>query len=104
MTKVRSEATGEVLHPLHSYSRPFGDRAPGLARWRRPSALSKLSQKSAESPEYGMDTRRRPFHSTRSQQSLTIVVISDTHELHREVDIPAGDLLVHCGDLSMLLV
>jgi Icc-related predicted phosphoesterase len=28
-------------------------------------------------------------------------VISDTPELHREVDVPAGDLLIHAGDFTM---
>lgn len=31
----------------------------------------------------------------------TIVCISDTHELHREVDVPAGDILIHAGDFTM---
>jgi predicted phosphodiesterase len=29
---------------------------------------------------------------------LRIVVISDTHELHREVNIPPADILIHAGD------
>jgi hypothetical protein len=49
-----------------------------------------------------MQTKHRPVHITRSQQSLTIGVISDAHGLHREVDIPARDLFFHCGDMSML--
>ena len=32
---------------------------------------------------------------------LTIVCISDTHELHRELDVPHGDILIHAGDLTM---
>jgi 3',5'-cyclic AMP phosphodiesterase CpdA len=31
---------------------------------------------------------------------MKIVCISDTHELHRELDVPAGDLLIHAGDFS----
>jgi predicted phosphohydrolase len=31
---------------------------------------------------------------------MRIVCISDTHELHRELDVPAGDLLIHAGDFS----
>ncbi len=31
----------------------------------------------------------------------TIVCISDTHELHREVDVPDGDILIHAGDFTM---
>jgi Icc-related predicted phosphoesterase len=30
-----------------------------------------------------------------------IVCISDTHELHREVDVPGGDILIHAGDFTM---
>lgn len=30
-----------------------------------------------------------------------IVCISDTHELHREVDVPLGDILIHAGDFTM---
>lgn len=27
--------------------------------------------------------------------------MSDTHELHREVEVPAGDVLIHAGDFTM---
>src|ERR1035437_7778511 len=32
---------------------------------------------------------------------LTIVCMSDTPELHRELDVPHGDILIHAGDLTM---
>jgi hypothetical protein len=32
---------------------------------------------------------------------LTIVCISDTHELHRELSVPSGDILIHAGDFTM---
>jgi 3',5'-cyclic AMP phosphodiesterase CpdA len=32
--------------------------------------------------------------------ALRIVCISDTHGHHRELSVPAGDLLVHAGDLT----
>jgi hypothetical protein len=32
---------------------------------------------------------------------VTIVCISDTHELHRELDVPNGDILIHAGDFTM---
>ena len=34
---------------------------------------------------------------------MKIVMISDTHGFHRDphLDIPDGDLLIHCGDLTM---
>src|ERR1700676_5392257 len=32
---------------------------------------------------------------------VTVVCISDTHELHRELDVPDGDILIHAGDFTM---
>jgi Icc-related predicted phosphoesterase len=31
---------------------------------------------------------------------MKIVCISDTHGLHRQVDVPEGDILLHAGDVS----
>lgn len=30
-----------------------------------------------------------------------VVCISDTHELHREVNVPDGNILIHAGDFTM---
>lgn len=35
------------------------------------------------------------------RESLTIVCISDTHQLHRELDVPDGEILIHAGDFTM---
>ena len=35
------------------------------------------------------------------KSDLTIVCIADTHELHREIDVPNGDILIHAGDFTM---
>ncbi len=32
--------------------------------------------------------------------SLRLVLISDTHNLHRKLSIPDGDILIHAGDLT----
>lgn len=32
---------------------------------------------------------------------MRIVLISDTHELHDQVQVPDGDLLIHAGDFTM---
>lgn len=32
---------------------------------------------------------------------MDLVILGDTHELHREVEVPAGDILIFTGDLSM---
>jgi Icc-related predicted phosphoesterase len=34
--------------------------------------------------------------------TVRIVCISDTHELHRELDIPPGDILIHAGDFTFM--
>jgi Icc-related predicted phosphoesterase len=33
-------------------------------------------------------------------RAVTIVLLSDTHELHRDVEVPPGDLLIHAGDIT----
>jgi predicted phosphohydrolase len=38
---------------------------------------------------------------TKTKKSVHIVLLSDTHELHREVNVPPGDLLIHAGDFTM---
>jgi len=43
-------------------------------------------------------TREQPPQRT---NGLRIVVMSDTHELHREVNAPEGDILLFCGDFTM---
>lgn len=32
---------------------------------------------------------------------MRVVCISDTHNKHREIKLPAGDILIHCGDATM---
>jgi len=31
---------------------------------------------------------------------MRIVLISDTHGLHRQLEVPSGDLLIHAGDFT----
>ena len=31
---------------------------------------------------------------------MRIVFVSDTHGMHRQVDVPKGDVFVHCGDFT----
>jgi predicted phosphohydrolase len=33
--------------------------------------------------------------------TLRLVLLSDTHQLHRQVDVPTGDILIHAGDFTM---
>jgi Icc-related predicted phosphoesterase len=32
---------------------------------------------------------------------VRLALLSDTHELHREIDVPDADILIHCGDFTM---
>jgi len=48
-----------------------------------------------------LSTRKKPSAAGQILDSLTIVLISDTHELHREVEVPPGDILIHAGDFTM---
>ena len=43
----------------------------------------------------------RPRSRTVPTKSLSLVLLSDTHELHREIDVPDGDILIHAGDFTM---
>lgn len=44
--------------------------------------------------------RRHGVQST--CRPLRVVVISDTHEFHRHLVLPPGDVLIHCGDVLTL--
>jgi predicted phosphohydrolase len=35
------------------------------------------------------------------REYIDLVLMADTHELHREVEVPAGDVLIHAGDFTM---
>jgi Icc-related predicted phosphoesterase len=39
--------------------------------------------------------------SVLNKGTVTIVCIADTHELHRELALPDGDILIHAGDFTM---
>ena len=34
------------------------------------------------------------------KRDVTVVVMSDTHGRHRQIEVPEGDLLIHCGDIT----
>jgi Icc-related predicted phosphoesterase len=36
-----------------------------------------------------------------ARTALRLVLLSDTHQLHREVEVPDGDILIHAGDFTM---
>jgi Icc-related predicted phosphoesterase len=48
-----------------------------------------------------MAMRKSKHSKSNPAPYLTIVCISDTHQLHREIDVPPGDLLIHSGDFTI---
>jgi DNA invertase Pin-like site-specific DNA recombinase len=48
-----------------------------------------------------MGRNLRPIRRSRSSTTLRLVLLSDTHEFHREVEVPDGDILIHAGDFTM---
>jgi Icc-related predicted phosphoesterase len=48
-----------------------------------------------------LSIRKKSPAAGQNPDSLTIVLISDTHELHREIEVPTGDILIHAGDFTM---
>src|SRR5664279_2929312 len=48
------------------------------------------------------ETSRTPTRNDRptAHRRVRIVCISDTHEWHRELALPDGDLLIHAGDFT----
>jgi len=72
------------------YSRRFA-----ATKWE--SDLKLDPQQHFESARYAVSSateERRP-------DCLRVVCISDTHNRHRELDLPEGDVLVHTGDMTL---
>jgi predicted phosphohydrolase len=42
-----------------------------------------------------------PNRTSTEGTTLRLVLLSDTHQLHREVDVPDGDIFIHAGDFTM---
>jgi 3',5'-cyclic AMP phosphodiesterase CpdA len=48
-----------------------------------------------------MELNPKTKRTSAGKATLRLVLLSDTHQLHREVDVPAGDILIHAGDFTM---
>src|ERR1035441_9633732 len=48
-----------------------------------------------------MSPRKKELVTPHTPDSLTVVLISAPRDMHREVEIPNGDLLIHAGDFTM---
>jgi len=43
----------------------------------------------------------KPSRTSRATSALRLVLLSDTHQLHREVEVPDDDILIHAGDFTI---
>jgi Calcineurin-like phosphoesterase len=51
--------------------------------------------------DQGMGMNLEPIRTSRSSTTLRLILLSDTHQLHREVEVPDGDIFIHAGDFTM---
>ena len=47
-----------------------------------------------------MGTNLRPIRTSRAGTELRLILLSDTHQLHRDVEVPDGDLCIFAGDFT----
>jgi hypothetical protein len=50
----------------------------------------------------GTEAQPKTARSSPPKQTLRLVLPSDTHALHPEVEVPDGDILIHAGDFTLL--
>src|ERR1035437_6153833 len=60
--------------------------------------LRSIEPRRALNPAIPVDSAKTP--NSRGAKTMRVVCISDTHELHRELKVPGGDLLIHAGDFT----
>jgi predicted phosphohydrolase len=48
-----------------------------------------------------VETDLRSIRTSRAGFALRVILLSDTHQLHREVEVPEGDILIHAGDFTV---
>jgi Icc-related predicted phosphoesterase len=65
------------------------------------SILANVPQNPSNSRDYSMETSLRPISTPKAETVLRLVLLGDTHELHRKVEVPGGDILIHVGDFTM---
>jgi Icc-related predicted phosphoesterase len=65
------------------------------------SILVNVLHNLSHSREYSMETSLKLIPTPEAGTVLRLVLLGDTHELHREVEVPDGDILIHVGDFTM---
>jgi Icc-related predicted phosphoesterase len=90
-----------AARPRSAHAGNFRSAPNGTPRWRRPTSHSKVSCQAPACPEHDMQPKTTHRRRDKVRRSLRIVLLSDMHELHREVDVPEGDILLCAGDWTM---
>jgi hypothetical protein len=97
---VIPSATGDAALVAAEHHGVFSDQGECIAipasqhRSRHCLLASTAAVPTAEAITEQFCSPPRPLRRT-----LRIVVISDTHEFHRRLFLPPGDILIHCGDV-----
>jgi Icc-related predicted phosphoesterase len=47
-----------------------------------------------------MEANTKPSRTLTGRTKLRLVLLSDTHQIHRDVDVPDGDIFIHAGDFT----
>jgi hypothetical protein len=64
--------------------------------------ICRMFSKIRSAPEIkAWGANQKPSRTLIARTILRLVLLSDTHQLHREVDVPDGDILIHAGDFTM---
>lgn len=95
--KPKLKVLRESARSRRVHSQSFNMGLERTLRWRRPAISSDVHRQFATPPE----SREQRGSRIRPRKSLKIVLISDLHELFREVEIPNGDILLCAGDWTM---
>lgn len=66
----------------------------------KPVSLTRFSILSQAQPSAGVPSAQHTSREQRPSLSMKVVCLSDTHNRHRAVSVPDGDLLIHAGDMS----
>lgn len=63
--------------------------------------LKLQSGKSRHQRGYMEKVEPLPFDRTRPEDYTRFVCVSDTHNEHNRIELPEGDVLLHCGDFTL---
>jgi hypothetical protein len=78
---------------------PFAHRPPALDLWKiKTAGMFPKIRSATEIRVWG--TNPKPSRTSKIRAGLRLILFSDTHQLHREVEVPDGDLCIVAGDFT----